>query len=119
MHASAYINLKFTAIWCYTIGQLAKGKADFGVLIVNGLIRVPYPPTKMSAFINCVQIIKICSKKSQNIYTYKNIQLCPYPLEKLKNIAITLFLYWVFCIPHFQLNSILICNLHILRVQDR
>ena len=58
MRASAYINLKFTAIWCSTMGKLAKGKADLGVLIVNGLMCVPYPPTKMSAFIDCVQIIK-------------------------------------------------------------
>lgn len=58
MRARAYINLKFTAIWCYTIGKLAKGNADLGALMVKGLMRVPYPPTNMSAFILLCLVIK-------------------------------------------------------------
>ncbi len=39
------------SIWWSNIGLLANSTRGFGLDSVNGLNRVPYPPTRMSAFI--------------------------------------------------------------------
>lgn len=41
------------------MGLLIKGITDLGILIVSGLILVPYPPTRIKAFIMFADIKQI------------------------------------------------------------
>ena len=40
------------------MGLLMNGRTDLGQVTVRGLMRVPYPPTKMSAFIIFIRILQ-------------------------------------------------------------
>lgn len=63
-----------TSTWNYTIGLLIKGSTDFGHVAVSGLILVPYPPTRIMAFMSEDIRISTCNLFLIIIYHTQRIE---------------------------------------------